>query len=698
MIHNRHTILLACLMSMTTMPLCAQQQQTLCDFESEDSYKAVGVYDTWADSPFRTGRLKGNAAVVDNFLSNDNTNNSSSILGVQRSRYGSNTFGALVSLKEPFALTKTERYVHVNIWSPRSANVMLIGLGRRDDRPWQSDKTEQFWSIPSSQVQAGEWTDVVFPMSGANGITISHLLVVVDRSSAHSLADDYVAYIDNMVLSSSSKPSFSSAIYPINYETTTSHTRTDRYLNNVSLTSTDGTQTVAISQNTDKHLYFGKTATTLLAKAGSNMSVSFGWTGEWMCGYVYVDKDNDGSFDVDYTASGVTNMRDLMAYSYYKGKASDGKSVSSKADPGVNPPSFALPTTLAPGFYRMRLKVDWDCVDPGGNTDASNKITSNGGSIVDVRLNVHADNVGLYRGTEDNGGGLNGDLLMGDGSAMTGKTTPFATAFDIVAEPAEGFELDYVKIRHGYNLGGKSVVNGNLQWEETIVDAAQFAGGRYTVPASVVDGDLRFVPYFKSKQPTSVTLTITQAGWGTLILPFGSQLPDGLHAYECRGEGDNGRMEYLQVASLAANMPYVVSGTAGDYLFKGISTASDDTYSNGYMTGVFVATQAPVGSYVLQNHADDGLAFYRVYDTPEVTVPPYKCYINRLEGQMSRIALPDVVNGITVAGYGGADRADIYSAAGVLLQRQADVDKALETLPRGVYIIKTGKNTKTIAR
>ena len=190
-----------------------------------------------------------------------------------------------------------------------------------------------------------------------------------------------------------------------------------------------------------------------------------------------------------------------MAYSYFKNYNSAGNYVS--GEPQVTPPAFDLPADLNPGFYRMRYKVDWDCVDPGGNTSSSNMITNNGGAIVDVRINVHADNVNLFRATEANGGGLNGDILLANGNAVTGQTTPFNKAFTIKASPAPGFEFDYVKIRHGYNLEGPATVCENLQWEEVTVKASQFTNGEYTVPANLVDGDIRFVPYFKST--TAVT-------------------------------------------------------------------------------------------------------------------------------------------------------------------------------------------------
>lgn len=494
------------------IPMAMQaQNQTICDFETADSYKKVSVYDTWADSPFRTGRLKGNAKVVNNHLNDTDItlgyapNTSSKILGVQRSRFGSNTFGALVELKEPMALKKQTQYVHIKMHAPKSSKVMLIGLGNRTDRPHQPKTTEQFWSVPRNQVEANKWCDIVFPISGANGINIYSLLVVVDRESPHALSADYAAYIDDIILSTSSDPFFSSTPYPINYETSTKITHAERYTTGITFKGSEGTQNIAVNQKTDKLLYHDKMDKTILAKPGETLTPSVDFKGSWMAGYVYIDKGNDGAFNVTYNDNSITDMGDLMSYSLFKGKTSTGATVAGTQSPSANAPAFTIPEEQKPGFYRIRYKLDWDNVDPGGNTTAANPITGNGGIIVDARINIHADNVNLSRATEENGGGLNGDILLANGDAVTGKTTPFNKAFAVKAVPAPGFEFDYVKIRHGYNLEGANELYGNKQWEEVRVNASQFTNGEYTIPASMVDGDLRFVPFFKSVTAISGT-------------------------------------------------------------------------------------------------------------------------------------------------------------------------------------------------
>ena len=481
----------------------AQQDKTLCDFETPESYVSVRAYDTCPTSPFNLNKLTGNVQVVDNDLNAVDDalgyapNESAKILGVQRSRYGSNTFGALVELKEPLALKRETQYVHVKFYSTQDAPVMLIGLGNREDRPWQPATTEQFWSVPTSKVAAGAWQDIVFPIMGADGINIKSLLVVVDRQSPHNQMSDFAVFIDDIVLSTKANPFFSKSVYPINYEETTAHTRTDRYIKTVKL----GSQSVAINQNSDKKLYFKKLDNIFLAKPGETVTAAIDWSGVWMHGYAYLDKGNDGKFDVDYTSTGITDSKDLVAFSYYKDKNSAGSRAS--GDCGVAMPSFKIADDMEPGIYRMRYKVDWDNVDPGGSTTTGNLITNNGGALIDVLVNIHNDNVDVYRATEENGGGLNGEILLANGKPVTGQTTPFGQAFKIKAQPAEGFLLDYVKIRHGYNLEGASSKNENPQWKEFTVQASQFVNGEYTIPADCVDGNIRLVPYFKS-DPTSV--------------------------------------------------------------------------------------------------------------------------------------------------------------------------------------------------
>ena len=153
----------------------ALRAQTI-DFETTDGYTAIGVYDTWEASPFRTGKLEGNAAVIPNPFREASpqatapANPTTKVLAVQRSRFGSNTFGARIDLTHPFELTPEVQYVHVYLHKPVEGRVMLIGLGKRADRPGQDPYAEQFWQFSATPIPPGEWCDAVFPVKGAGGI------------------------------------------------------------------------------------------------------------------------------------------------------------------------------------------------------------------------------------------------------------------------------------------------------------------------------------------------------------------------------------------------------------------------------------------------------------------------------------------------------------------------------------------------
>lgn len=477
------------------------QAQTSIDFESESSYKSIGVYDNWPDSPFRTGELTGNVAVVSNHLNEgvngaDPVNSSSKILGVQRSRFGSNTFGVRVDLNETFELTTELQYVHVLINRPVEGRVMLIGLGKRQERAGQSPETEQFWVLSSNTIPADTWTDAVFPIKGAGGIDIYSLVVVPECESPHERTSDFVAYFDNIIINDDRKPfTLGNVDYPINYDESTAQARSDRYINTIGFSVPSATdQKLAVNQSTAKLLYIPMLDTQLTAKAGEAATVTFTGAQNWMHSYAYLDRGQDGKFSTELNSDGTpTDESDVMGYTYYDGKNSSGTTLSNQ-NPGWSPLNFTVPSTLSKGFYRVRFKIDWDCIDAGGNVDNGNDIDDNGGIIADARLNVHEDQVSIKRA-----GGLNGDILCEDGSALANVSHDFNTAFTVLAKPANGFTFEKIRVRHGYNLSGDSLVHSTAQWAEEYYYASEFdSDGKFTIPATSIDGDVEIEPYFVS--------------------------------------------------------------------------------------------------------------------------------------------------------------------------------------------------------
>lgn len=442
---------------------CTMSARTIT-FDTPD-YKAVGAYDTWEKSPFRTGQLAPNVAVVANHLA-DSINPSSHILGIQRSRYGSNTFGAEIMLDEAWRIGPEPQYVHVLLHKPVDSRVMLIGLGNRADRLGQSPRVEQFWVYPLNDVPAGEWVDAVFSVKANNGVDIYSLVLAPDvRSDCN---EDFIAYIDNIEISFDRTPRTGAGDYPINLPSQTMISRYDRRLKAITLNGSK----VDVHNVPDAMvpLYTAILDHPFTAVAGERMEAVLDYNGQWMHSYIYIDADNDGKFSPE----------ELVSFTPRTGNA----------DSPCNPPAFTIPENLAPGIYRVRFKVDWDNNDPGGDPQS---IVSNGGSIVDMLLNIHAPQVSV------NNDNRNGEVLLADGRSLDNIMVPFGAELKLRTVPSNGFRCDGVKVRHGYNLTGESRQHSNPQYQEDIIPASEFApDGSFTIPASMVDGNLLIEGLFVS--------------------------------------------------------------------------------------------------------------------------------------------------------------------------------------------------------
>lgn len=286
--------------------------------------------------------------------------------------------------------------------------------------------------------------------------------------------------------------------YPVNFDENEAATNTGRYTNAILLSSSYGTQQIDVNQKTEKRLYIKRLDDCLRAKIGETVSIGFNWKGTWMCGYAYIDFGKDGKYDVDYNDNGVNAMKDLMTYSMYKNKDSKGATVS--GEPSINPPPFAIPTDAKPGIYRMRYKVDWDSVDPGGNI-SSNGIKKNGGVIVDTRINVHGETAHItVKGTDP----LKGTVTLGDQyTELNNQDVEFGKDLTIAVGVKDGYDFISLSIKHGYCLNGEAVVDGLRQWQENTIMAYTAKGDKITIPASYIDGDVEITVNFAAEGATS---------------------------------------------------------------------------------------------------------------------------------------------------------------------------------------------------
>lgn len=715
----------------------AAAAQTSVTFDTQD-YKSVGVYDTWEESPFRTGTLEGNAQVINNCFNNTGagiSNKTTKILGVQRSRFGSNTFGVRVDLNSPLSTSETTKYVHVLVYKPNTSKVMLVGLGKRESFTEEPTDIEQFWVESNYSMTANQWCDMVFPIKTVTGVKVYSFVIVPDLASPHALTQDYACYIDQIEVNSRSSqrrgpftssggtvepdPEPTDEVYSVNFDKTQTNTRESssisgkRYLKGVSLKGSDAEYSYA-PETTDAlyHLVYKDATASIVwnVKAGNSYIPAVNYQGNWMHAYAYIDYNNDGKFTPVITNNVNSSSSEAVSYSAYN--ASDektlytttGRSLTGDRRQTLSMPAFTIPSSTKPGIYRMRFKVDWNCIDAGGG-DGSNSvnmqnIVNNGGGIIDVLLNVHGDNVVV------NAQNRNGSLTTSDNASLINYSTAFGKSFGIKIEPAPGFENDNIVVRHGYNLSGEQYVNNNRQWSEIKYLSSQFGNdGSFTIPADIVDGDISIVGNFAQKKYVSfdeseampdvngkinVTLTrkFSTQYYNTVCLPFSlneaqiqAAFGSDVRVYAYDNSRNDGVIYFDSSDKVVANVPFLLTTSTenGVFNFDNVTIESGEPVATGtdydYVGNYDGKITLPYGTYFFNSNT-----FYR--SIGKSTMKGYRAYFKEHESAGSRPiklvidGMPTAIENILAPESGDAD---IYSTDGVKMQD-------FKNLQKGVYI------------
>lgn len=460
--------------------------QLITDFETEAKIKSIGIYDCWEESPFRTGQLKGNCRIVDNPLKGADEvtgkihNSSKKVLGAQRSIYGSNMFGVRIDLAQPIKLAGWYQFFHINVLSPVSSKLMLVGLGRRMDWGDQPGDVEQFWEPCWSEVYPNSWCDAVFRVYTADDIEIHSIILIPQCESPHNLDEGFLFYVDNISLNTSQTPLITP---PQRYVTAVDKsvqiTDAGSYLSSIDVESPAGTQTIRVDQQNSRAIYKYVEDAAVYARPGERITVRPNYKGEKMHAYLYLDSQNNGNFEVPYSISTTSSAnKDLVAYSYHNGLNSAGDTVSADS---IALPAFTVPQDLAPGAYRMRLKLDWYSHKPEGSTSNSKFRAS--GSYTDFMLFV-ADSVARVSDQQ-----LNGRVLGEHGESMNNATVPAFTPLTVKLSPAEGFKCSGLKVTSGFNINSNTNKDrhGNVQYltREFELDSEYF-----TIPAEYLIGNV----------------------------------------------------------------------------------------------------------------------------------------------------------------------------------------------------------------
>lgn len=395
--------------------------------ETSDSlqWKGLGVYDTWEHSPFMTGKLRGNVKAEQGTIA------------FQRSRYGSNTYGLRIDLSKPFELTPQLKYVHVRILKPKAGRTMLIGLGKRHDRPGQSERTEQFWVYSTQEVTPGQWTDAVFLVKGAGGVDIHSLVVVPDCESTHDLNSDFIAYIGSMAVNGNPVSATLTTSYPLSFAP-----------EGATVPASEGIQTVNAG---NIELNVQKPATSSLPRYTALLDSAIDATpGSHLVFSVNGQPAGKESVSVDLNRDGR-----FSASEYFDG-------------------TLDVPASTAYGYYRVRIQ--------------------HGQAVADTRLNVHPQTVTV------NQEGRNGEVVMANGQALSALSMPYGKAITVKVVPSHGFTFSGVRVRYGYNLTGEQLQHGTPQYVDRILPRSAFnSKGVGTIPEELIRGDVVIEGLFVSK-------------------------------------------------------------------------------------------------------------------------------------------------------------------------------------------------------
>ena len=215
----------------------------------------------------------------------------------------------------------------------------------------------------------------------------------------------------------------------------------------------------------------------------------------------------------------------------------------------------------------------------------------------------------------------------------------------------------------------------NTETNSTIAAQTKDEGSLYTEEGNA---DFTVAEAVKAE----VTTNIDANKFATRIYPFVPDAIEGVAYFTIEAVNGNS-ISLREVSATKANTPYILQ--AGDANVNASQSdfgmAGTDSYTEGYLTGVFAATTVPVGSYVLQTQ-NGKQAFYKVEG--EFTInTPYRAYLTKdsnvkafnLGGDATAINTLEV---LTSGAYEG-----IYSVDGVKLNR----------IEKGVNILKMADGT-----
>lgn len=253
----------------------------------------------------------------------------------------------------------------------------------------------------------------------------------------------------------------------------------------------------------------------------------------------------------------------------------------------------------------------------------------------------------------------------------------------------------------------------------------------------IIETDFAPVVYVGSEPTLPVDWTMEGATYGTIILPFEADVPEGLVVYEMyvdatekefTPEGADAPRSYQLIVlnepeqqKIMPNTPYLVmkaqtaaatedgegEAAKATFRFKGVASNTEESYMSGELTGTFVTKNAAEGDYVLTE--GEIAAFNQLAADNAYQHTPYHAYI-AANGENSAVTTPLLLftepaddNPDNPAGLGmvmidGDAEVDIYTINGIAVRLGAKASEALKDLDSGLYILRSGSTTLKVLK
>lgn len=269
--------------------------------------------------------------------------------------------------------------------------------------------------------------------------------------------------------------SFAQEQYPVNWDkdANLAATRADRVLSTITL-NTENADPQIIELGSTGVVYNDLSDQKLNVQPGESLEFKLNYSGTWMHACYYVDMNQDGQFEWNDITPGQPGS-ELLSYAFWSGDlaqensgyASDGTYKTGSARSAIDAPAFNAPEQ--PGEYRLRVKLDWNNIDPAGQYGSNytgNFIDANGGYIVDLTLVVE--------------GAVDPEPPVVEPEELTWSAPEAGGIYAIVNLQPTGnnFYLDYLD----GNLSPVSAADCNslFEWPETAkFQAVELADGRF---------------------------------------------------------------------------------------------------------------------------------------------------------------------------------------------------------------------------